>query len=84
MRYDVFWRHAATEQLFELAVINAKQARRIMIAVRGFGMGQAGDLKKLTGKEEWRLRVGDWRVSMLLSGGIAYINEVNNRRDAYA
>ena len=24
----------------------------------------AGDVVKLTGREEWRLRVGDWRVRM--------------------
>ncbi len=83
MRYDVLWRHAATEQLFELAITNPKQARRIMIGIRGLGMGHAGDFKKLTGLEEWRLRVGDWRVSVLLSAGIAYINAVNNRQDAY-
>ena len=59
MRYAVYWRHAATEQLFELAIINPRQARRIMIGVRGLSMGQRGDFKKLSGADEWRLRVGD-------------------------
>ena len=83
MRYDILWRHRAAEDLFELTVINARQARRIMLAVRGLSIGQRGDFKKLTGASEWRLRVGDWRVAVLLAGDTAYINEINNRRDAY-
>ena len=55
------------------------EIRRLLAAEAG----QRGDFKKLSGADEWRLRVGDWRVSVLLAGKTVYINEVNNRRDAY-
>jgi mRNA-degrading endonuclease RelE of RelBE toxin-antitoxin system len=83
MKYQVLWRHFATEQLLELALLNPKQARRIGVVVRGMQIGQFGDIKKLSGAEEWRVRVGEWRVIRLLDGDVVYINEVNNRRDAY-
>ena len=83
MKYEVVWWHDATEQLFELAVTNAKQARRVMIAARGLRMGQRADMKKLEVRDEWRMRVGDWRVILVLEGPRAYVTEVHNRRDAY-
>ena len=83
MKYEVLWYHEATEQLFELTVLNSRQARRVMIAVRGAGMGQRADLKKLAGSDEWRLRVGDWRVILLFAAPRLYVSEVHNRRDAY-
>ena len=37
--------------------------RRILVALDRFVADpRAGDIRKLAGSEEWRLRVGDWRV----------------------
>jgi mRNA interferase RelE/StbE len=39
--------------------------RRVLDALdRLVGDPPAGDVVKLAGREEWRLRVGDWRVRM--------------------
>lgn len=41
--------------------------RRIVAALeRLTAESPVGDLVKLTGREEWRLRVGDWRVRVFL------------------
>ena len=66
MKYKVLWRQVALEQMVELATVNPKQARRIAVVVRSMQIGQFGDIKKLAGSEEWRVRTGDWRVALLL------------------
>lgn len=58
MRREVLWTQAAVEQLAQLASRNSRQSTRILVAVREFGRVSRGDLKKLTGSEEWRLRAG--------------------------
>ena len=83
MKRTVTWSHEAVEDLFDLTVRDQKLARRIMITVRGFGMGQRTDLKKLSGQRTWRLRAGDWRVILLLDGDEATVESIDNRRDAY-
>lgn len=54
-----------------------------MIAVRAFEGGERTDFKNLTGLNYWRIRVGDWRIVLSLSGAEAYIESIDNRRDAY-
>ena len=83
MRREVFWHHSATEAIVQLAARNAKQATRILIAVREFGSGSRGDLKKLAGSDDWRLRVGDWRVILQFINDRAFVSEVSDRQDAY-
>lgn len=84
MRRKVFWHHDAVEDLFELAVRNQKLARRVMIAIRAFGMGSRADIKKLADRDDqWRLRVGDWRIVMTLDGDKTEIDAIDNRRDAH-
>jgi mRNA interferase RelE/StbE len=42
------------------------------------------DLRKLAGKRsEWRVRVGQWRILISLEGGVAYVESVLPRKDAY-
>ena len=36
--------------------------RRILTAINELYAGLSGDLKPLKNREEWRLRVGDWRI----------------------
>ena len=43
----------------------------------------AGDLKRLKGRPETRLRVGDWRVVFYKEGANVIVVAVGNRRDIY-
>lgn len=54
-----------------------------MIAVSQARDGAARRLEEAHRIRVVEVRVGDWRVTLLLSGPIAHINEFNNRRDAY-
>ena len=83
---DLGWTHAAVEQLLDLARMDWRQAERIQRAILQHARDEAGDVKKLKGHpDEWRLRVGDWRVVFKYEGQPRRLNvlEVVNRRDAY-
>ena len=80
MRREVLWTQAAVEQLAQLASRNSRQSTRILVAVREFGRVSRGDLKKLTGSEEWRLRAGDWRVILVLESERAYVFRISDLR----
>ncbi len=45
-----------------LRAMPAATAQRIMAAVDGYAASGSGDVKKLRGRDEYRLRVGGWRV----------------------
>lgn len=61
------------------------QARIIAALDRLVGDPPAGDVVKLAGKDdEWRLRVGDWRVRFTRdSTGLIYVTRVLPRGRAY-
>lgn len=42
-----------------------------------------GDVKKLQGKDKYRLRVGDFRVIFDLEGNIILVANIGNRGDIY-
>lgn len=42
-----------------------------------------GDVKKLQGQEDYRLRVGDYRVLFDYTGKIIYIEKIGNRGQIY-
>jgi mRNA interferase RelE/StbE len=78
------WELEAIEQLVSLAAQNRRQADRIVAALRTYARERRGDVKKLRGGEdEWRLRVGDWRVVFQLDGDVVHVLSVLLRRDAY-
>jgi len=81
--YEVLWFQDAVDQLLELDSRDPRQARRVLTAVRTYGRDGRGDMKKLQGVGEWRLRTGDWRVRIALEGPKAHIISISNRRDAY-
>lgn len=84
MKRELRWEHEAIEQFFEIAVRDSKLARRVLIAVRGYRMGQRVDLKKLGGRSgSWRIRVGDWRILLVVEGEEAIVESIDNRRAAY-
>ena len=42
------------------------------------------DLRKLSGVQDvWRVRVGNWRILLLLEQGVMFVVRVLDRKDAY-
>lgn len=63
MNWDVRWTEDATAELQRLDRRDPKLVDRIRRRVNLFAQTGAGDVRKLTGRQdEWRLRVGAWRV----------------------
>ena len=63
MSWDVEWTGGAVTELLNVARTSTRQADRIDRAVELLARSEQGDVKKLTDRsEQWRLRVGDWRV----------------------
>lgn len=83
MRHELLWYHAGVEQIVQLSARNGRQATRIMLTLRDFGNTGKGDLKKLSGSNDWRLRSGDWRIFLKLDGDVAWVFGISDRQDAY-
>jgi mRNA interferase RelE/StbE len=62
VRRQLVWDRAAIRDLAAIARSDRRQADRIEAAVVRYAEIGAGDIVKLTGRDEYRLRVGDWRV----------------------
>ena len=41
------------------------------------------NVKRLTGRDEYRLRVQNWRILFRMENGILYVDDVNPRGSAY-
>lgn len=51
----------------DMARLDPQIARRVIAALdRVLDQGPSLDLRRLKGSDEWRLRVGDWRVRLQL------------------
>jgi mRNA-degrading endonuclease RelE of RelBE toxin-antitoxin system len=84
MRWGVYWEHSAVLQILELAGADPRLGRRIVDVVTAFSRGERVDRKKLRERPDmWRLRHGDWRIILTVDGADAYIESIDNRRDAY-
>jgi mRNA-degrading endonuclease RelE of RelBE toxin-antitoxin system len=62
---DSYWRVVVDERARkDLRRIDPQPRQRILRAITRLAAGAelAGDIKRLTGSGEYRLRVGDWRV----------------------
>jgi mRNA interferase RelE/StbE len=56
------------------------QAHRLLAAIEQL---PAGDLKKLQGRTDHRLRVGDWRVIFEMTSRAIRIKAIGSRGDIY-
>lgn len=56
--------------------------KRIVAAINKLPTGY-GDIKKLQGKNGYRLRVGDFRIIFDRNGNILYIEKIENRGQVY-
>lgn len=54
--------------------------KRIISAINSL---PAGDVKKLQGRTDYRLRVGNFRIIFDISGNIMYIEKIDNRGQIY-
>lgn len=81
------WRVVITERAErELKRLARKDQGRIRSAIDALAAGPGGDLRKLKGREdEWRLRVGVWRVRFRIDfkARVAVILRVLPRGSAY-
>lgn len=59
---------------------DAVTRKRIRSAIREL---PSGDVKKLQGRNGYRLRVGDYRVIFDNDGNIIYVERVHNRGQVY-
>ena len=79
---DLEWSESSLEDMVGL---DKGIARRIQRAIERFAKTETGNIKRLQGIDppEYRLRIGDWRVRFVLSGGKVIVLRVLNRKDAY-
>ncbi len=81
--YEVAYSRKA---LVDLKRIPANEARRIRAKIADYAMDPASltqHVKKLKGREGFRLRVGKWRVIFDVDGAVLEIIEVGARGSIY-
>ena len=69
----------------DLKRLDAETQARILSALEGFAATGEGDVRPLRGEfaGSYRLRVGKWRVYVLLEGREIVAYQVDNRGEAY-
>lgn len=82
MSWVLSWTTAARDDLRRL---DRQVAARVIARVERFAREGHGDVKKLKGSDEYRLRVGDWRVrfTMNTTTNILSVERVLPRSEAY-
>ena len=65
------------------ARLDAKIRRRIDAKLETYARSGQGDVKRLTGRDGARLRVGDWRVIFYEENGTVIVAAVGHRRGIY-
>ena len=83
MTREPSWTKPAIKDLRRLDVITEKRIHR---AVERLASAGHGDVKRLVGRDsEWRLRVGDWRVTFTLDSGTGgmLVLRVRHRSSVY-
>lgn len=65
------------------AKLDAKIRARIDAKLESYGTLGKGDVKRLTGRDGTRLRVGDWRVIFYEEDGMIVVAADGHRREIY-
>ena len=73
----------ANPALRQLRRLDAKVRAQIEAKLVRYAATGAGDLKRMSGREGSRLRVGDWRVIFDENATTITVLAVGNRRDIY-
>jgi mRNA-degrading endonuclease RelE of RelBE toxin-antitoxin system len=81
----LFWERAAFARLMDLQDEDPPLAARLQDAIEQYADGRRGQVRRLSGRDEWRLRVGDWRIIFVTEAGgeTIVVTAIDNRRDAY-
>ncbi len=76
------WKDSAKD---DLRAIDQAVALDILHAIARYLKTGEGDVKKLVGvkPDEWRLRVGDYRVRFYEEENFLFVRSVKHRREAY-
>lgn len=81
MRYEIEFKPHAVKDLQRLP---KTAQRRILEKIEGLRRNLSGDVKRLTAStDEFRLRVGDYRILFELDGSVVVVYRVIHRKDAY-
>ena len=84
MIWRVEWRPRARA---DLAALDPPVQQRVLVAIARLADNNQGDVTKLRGSngDEWRLRVGAWRVRLEFDhpNNILTVLRIRHRRDAY-
>lgn len=67
----------------DLEDVPLKTAESILARIDRYAEGAPSDIKKLKGRGEFRMRVGDYRVLFVKAGVQVAIHRVLHRREAY-
>jgi mRNA-degrading endonuclease RelE of RelBE toxin-antitoxin system len=67
----------------DLEGLPVKDAEAILSRIERYAQGEPADVKRLKGRGEIRLRVGDYRVLLVKTGVNVDIHRVLHRREAY-
>jgi mRNA interferase RelE/StbE len=68
----------------ELRQIEREQAMRILLELTRYGETGQGDVKRLQASDQFRLRVGDYRLRFIvLEDGTMRIVRIGHRKDVY-
>jgi len=82
MSFSITWDEKA---FAELQKLDRSVANRIAKKVRELGENPSRrDVRRLSGSDNLRLRVGDYRVLFSISGDTIFILKVGHRRSIYA
>jgi mRNA interferase RelE/StbE len=69
--------------LRDLRKIPKEFAERILRRVDAFAAGAPADVKKLVGQDEYRMRIGDYRIIFQQEADLISVLRVVHRKDAY-
>lgn len=72
-----------TDALKQMAAMPARERKQLVAKLQRYAATGAGNLERLTGRPESRLRQGDWRAIFVETGGTVTVLAVGNRRDIY-
>ena len=81
MRYRLEIKH---EALAQLRALSKEDRRNIGWRMDALQNDLSGNVKKLTARtQEYRLRVGSYRVLFMLDADLIVVDAVKNRKEAY-
>jgi len=79
--FEIKWDERALNELYKLEnQISSRIYKKVNELMEGF---QFKDIKRLKGKDEFRLRVGDYRVLFSLDNNLIIVWKVGHRKNIY-